>query len=165
MGLLGFWDWDEQGNPAFVEVDPAIARTNADGDPVVAEPDHVFEPREGDYPLVAPFFGHFPEKLELYVGKAGTGQRFLVAEQEYLGRSEAPVVRQLIPWNGRVPKGNSGKDRLVPSGDYTFELRVLRATGDASNPDHWDTWTSEPFTVDTSKPTPLEPSCTTFDRS
>lgn len=166
MGLLGFWNADDpDAGLQFIEVDPVMARYNADGDPVLAEPDHVFKPREGDYPIVAPFFGHFPEKLELWASKVGDDDRFLVAEQDYVGRSEAPVVRQLIPWNGRVPKGDSGKDRLVPSGDYTLELRVLRATGDASNPDHWDTWTSDPFTLQTKKPKPAEPTCTTFDRT
>ena len=68
MGLLGYWDWPlEEAVPVFVEIDPVLARYNAAGDPVIAEPGHVYRPRRGDVPTVAPFFGHFPEKLELWV--------------------------------------------------------------------------------------------------
>ncbi|MBS3941441.1 MAG: S8 family serine peptidase [Actinobacteria bacterium] len=150
MGLLGYWE----NATSFVEVDPVMARYDEDGNPVLAEPDHVFRADQGDFPTVAPFFGHFPEKLELWASKVGDDDRFLVAERDYLGRSEAPVVRYLFSWDGSVAKGGSGQSRMVPSGAYTLELRVLRATGDASNPAHWDTWTSPEFELVTGKGKP-----------
>ncbi|MFA9432202.1 S8 family serine peptidase [Egicoccus sp. AB-alg2] len=147
MGLLGFWDWPaDAAAPSFVEVDPVMARYQ-DGSPVVAEPGHVFRPAEGDYPYVAPFFGHFPERMELWASKVGDDDRFLVGEQSNLPRSQAPVVRQLFAWNGRLPVGSTGGTRVAPSGEYTLELRVLRATGDADNPEHWDTWESPAFSL------------------
>jgi subtilisin family serine protease len=147
MALLGYWDWPlTEPVPVFVEIDPLMARYQADGTPVVAEPGHVYRPKTGDVPTVAPFFGHFPEQLQLWVIDRHGG-RYLVNEQQYLGRSEAPGVRYLFSWDGRLPAGNSQTWRPAPSGEYQFELRVLRATGDESNAEHWDTWTSPKFRV------------------
>jgi hypothetical protein len=43
-------------------------------------------------------------------------------------------------------KGNNNV-KVVPNGDYIMKLSVLKALGDASNPAHWETWTSPWFTV------------------
>ncbi|MFA9447114.1 S8 family serine peptidase [Egicoccus sp. AB-alg6-2] len=152
MGLLGHW----QNPSTFAEVDPVMARS-ADGGLVVAEPDHVYRPAQGDHPVVAPFFGHFPQRLELWASKVGDDERFLVGEHSYVPRSPQPGVRRTFAWDGRVARGSSGGDRMVPSGEYTLELRVLRATGDAGNADHWETWESDPFRMVTGQGRPGQP--------
>ena len=47
MALLGFWDWPlTEPDPVFVEIDPVMARYNAAGNPVLAEPGHVYRPED-----------------------------------------------------------------------------------------------------------------------
>src|SRR5262245_12762765 len=49
-------------------------------------------------------------------------------------------------WGGTTFKGT--KQITVPDGEYVIRISVLRALGDASNPAHWDVWTSPRFVID-----------------
>jgi minor extracellular serine protease Vpr len=148
MGLLGYWaDATE-----FVEVDPVLAEITADGYDVVGA-GHVFDVRQGDVPVIAPFFGHYPERMEVHAINQRSGRRLLALEGDHLRRSPQPGQRQAFPWSGRVQAGSGDDTRTVPSGTYTLEMRVLRANGDANEPAHWDTWESEPFEL-TSRSSP-----------
>lgn len=57
-------------------------------------------------------------------------------------------IGTVIPWDGTY-QGNKGNDktRRVSDGDYVLEIRILKAMGDPSNPDHWESWDSTPFTI------------------
>jgi hypothetical protein len=35
----------------------------------------------------------------------------------------------------------------VPNGQYIVKLSVLKALGDAANPDHWERWDSPVITI------------------
>jgi minor extracellular serine protease Vpr len=148
MGLLGYW-----GSPAeFVEIDPVLTVEVDDEYEIVEDDGHVFRTRAGEYPVVAPFFGHFPQEMELWAVDQTRGKRYLVMQDEYLPRSPGLIDRYLFEWDGTIRAGNSENRRPLPSSDYTLELRVLRATGDAGNADHWDTWESPAFELDARGP-------------
>ncbi len=55
----------------------------------------------------------------------------------------------MLPWDGTYQgnNGKNGKVRRVADGDYVLEIRVLKALGDPSNPEHWEQWVSPAFTV------------------
>jgi minor extracellular serine protease Vpr len=154
MGLLGYWWWgpgaDDQ--PEFVEVDPLFAVEREDGYEFIEDDGHVFRTRDGEYPVVAPFFGHFPQEMELWAVDQARGKRYLVMQDEYLQRSPALVQRSLFEWDGTVRAGNSENRRPLPSSTFTLELRVLRALGDADDAEHWDTWESPEFELDARGP-------------
>lgn len=48
-----------------------------------------------------------------------------------------------FPWDGKMP--NTEVD--APNGVYRMRVKVLKALGDASNPAHYETYTSQKFTV------------------
>ena len=154
MGLLGYWYWgtgpDDQ--PEFVDVDPLLAVEVDDDYEIIEEDGHVFRTRDGEYPVVAPFFGHFPQEMELWAVDQRRGMRYLVAEEQYLPRSPGLIQRYLFEWDGTARAGASDKRRPVPSSTYTLEMKLLRAMGDAENPEHWETWQSPSFTVDARGP-------------
>jgi minor extracellular serine protease Vpr len=154
MGLLGYWFWGpgEDDEPEYVEVDPLLA-VEVDGDyDVIEEDGHVFRTRDGEYPVVAPFFGHYPQEMELWAVDQQRGKRYLVMQHEYLPRSPSIGDRYVFEWDGTVRAGNSENRRGLPSSDYTLELRVLRALGDADDLEHWDTWESPEFELDARGP-------------
>ena len=57
--------------------------------------------------------------------------------------------RSRIHSNGSNGNGYT-KDmtKPVPDGKYVVEMRVLKANGNASNPAHWEYWTSPVITID-----------------
>jgi hypothetical protein len=87
------------------------------------------------------FFGHFPHRMEVHAVD-GNGDRMLVLQDDYLRRSPWVGETYAFVWDGTVP--GSG---LVRSGEYHLEMRVLRALGDPSVDEHWETWTSDTFEV------------------
>lgn len=145
MPLLGYWDVID-GAIAFVEIDPFLAQVDQEGELAPVEPGHVFRPRQGDFPVLAPFYGHFPQRLEVYVTMR-SGRQLLAIEDDFLPRSAAIGAPRPVLWDGMVPAGSSENRRPVPPGTYTLELRVLRTLGDAGNPDHWDVWQSPEFVI------------------
>jgi minor extracellular serine protease Vpr len=150
MGLFGFWNWPADSPPVFVEVDPLLSEIvrDEDGDIddiVPVEAGHVFNPRQGDYPVLDTFFGHFPQRMEVYAVNASSGQRLLAFQDEYLRRSPWVGETYAFAWDGPTPSGRSENTRTAPSGTYTLEMRVLRAMGDPDNPDHWEVWESPEF--------------------
>jgi minor extracellular serine protease Vpr len=49
--------------------------------------------------------------------------------------------------DGTVKK-NKNKRTTVADGSYYAKLSLLKALGNTRNPAHWETWTSQPFTID-----------------
>lgn len=65
---------------------------------------------------------------------------------EYMGRNSASSTFFAFAWDGTTTSGN--KVYTVPDGQYVVKVSVLKALGDASNPAHWETWTSPVITID-----------------
>lgn len=98
---------------------------------------------------------HQARRIEVEVQRAN-GQKVHpvfsnVLELDYHARSSGPNVVFLYPWDGTRIHANPGNapgiKKVVPNGTYKLHLKVLKALGDAKNPAHWETWTSEPFNV------------------
>lgn len=70
-----------------------------------------------------------------------------VLNLEYLGRNATAGGFSAYGWDGTTRRGNSQNVVQVPNGDYVLELKLLKALGDESNPDHWETWTSPVITI------------------
>jgi hypothetical protein len=64
----------------------------------------------------------------------------------YFGRNSSEGNVYSFPWDGTTVNGK--KVMTVPDGDYYVVISVLKALGDSTNPDHWETWTSPVFTID-----------------
>lgn len=62
--------------------------------------------------------------------------------EKFVGRNSGPDAFTVLAWDGRDKRGV-----VVPSGQYTLELQVLRPLGDPHNPSHWDIWESGVITV------------------
>ncbi|AEG45036.1 S8 family serine peptidase [Isoptericola variabilis] len=108
-----------------------------------------------DYPYVVAHLAHQVEDFELYVVDAATGRTSptfaMAADLGALARNGSAGAFHAFVWDGTVTRANgSGKQVTRPAGDgdYRLEIRALKANGDRSNPDHWETWTSPVFTID-----------------
>jgi minor extracellular serine protease Vpr len=150
MGLLGFWNWPADSPPVFVEVDPILSEIVYDEDGNVddiqpVEPGNVYDVRQGDYPVIDAFFGHFPRRMEVWAVNQRSGQRLLAMEDDYLRRSPWPGETYAFAWDGHVQAGQSDSTRTAPSGTYVLEMRLLRAMGDPDNAEDWDVWESPQF--------------------
>jgi subtilisin family serine protease len=66
--------------------------------------------------------------------------------EEYLPRNSTSTGFFAFPFDGYTLNGN--KVNMVPDGTYYAVISVLKANGDASNPAHWETWTSPMFVID-----------------
>jgi minor extracellular serine protease Vpr len=90
---------------------------------------------------------HQVRHLRVEVRDAATGQNWGRAlSLDYQGRNSTATAFFAAPIDGITTRGNSGRAQALPSGTYVLELSLLKALGDASNPAHWETWTS-PTTV------------------
>lgn len=85
----------------------------------------------------------------MYAVDQKRGREYLVMEEQYLSRSPDTETVYRYPWAGMVQAGRSDNARPVPKGRYTIRVEVLRALGDPENPDHWETWESPEFELDT----------------
>ena len=133
----------------FVEQEPRLVEIDEEGDPTPVDEGHEFTIEDGDYPIVEAFFGHFPHELRITATHEGSGREWLVMEDSYLPRSEESDHYYQFPWPGTTQAGRSDNTRPVASGTYTLRVEVLRAMGDPENDDHWDSWESPTFELDT----------------
>ena len=152
LPLLGYYaDATE-----FVEQEPRLAEIIGEDEDgaIVTEPveaGHEFTIRDGDYPVIEAFFGHFPHEMRVYAVHQPSGREWLAMEDRYLPRSEGPDHFQGFPWPGTTSAGQSENLRPLASGTYSLRVELLRAMGDPENPDHWDAWESPAFELDTRK--------------
>lgn len=149
LPLFGYYDETE-----FVEREPTLATVvdeTEDGTLVTESVDsgHQFTVADGELPIVEAFFGHFPQEMRLYAVDQKREREYLVMEEQYLSRSPDTETVYRYPWSGMVQAGRSDNTRPVPKGRYTIRVEVLRALGDPENPDHWETWESPEFELDT----------------
>jgi minor extracellular serine protease Vpr len=127
---------------------PLLGRPLGGGNYDVAGPDPTFTMAEGDIPAALVHLDHQVRELRIEVRDATTGRQWHRAfDLEYLPRNSTSTGFFAFEWDGMTTRGRGSKTQVVPNGSYVLELQVLKALGDASNPDHWETWTSPPFTV------------------
>jgi hypothetical protein len=83
-------------------------------------------------------------RIEIYAQNGKSWHRAF--NEEYVGRNSASTTINAFPFDGTTTAGN--KTYTVPDGTYYAVISVLKANGDASNPAHWETWTSPNFVID-----------------
>jgi minor extracellular serine protease Vpr len=101
-------------------------------------------------------FAHQVPYMEMIIHHAHNGQPvnpvfYKTNVFEYLPRNSTSTAFFAFHWDGTRlhSKGQKwDKTKEVPNGDYIVEVRVLKALGDASNPDHWESWTSPVITIE-----------------
>ena len=110
----------------------------------------VYTMEGGDYPEIWVNLGHQTEWLGIEAFDANTGKSmFWVDQVEYMGRNSNYNSYFAWTWDGTTTPGKEGKRVFTaPDGDYVLVVKVLKALGDKDNPDHWETWTSDVFTID-----------------
>jgi minor extracellular serine protease Vpr len=120
-----------------------------EGDSYVNRPDgHTFSLQDGERPSVILHLDHQVRELRIEVRDANTGRQWHRAfDLQYVARNSTPTGFFAFDWDGMTTRGRGAKSQAVPNGTYVLELSVLKALGDASNPDHWETWTSPAFTI------------------
>jgi putative cell wall-binding protein/subtilisin family serine protease len=106
----------------------------------------VFTLVDGDVPTVLAHLEHQARQLTLvaYEANEDGSQGDLVGEvrvDDYLPRSATEGGFFPFTWDGKV------EGEIVPDGKYLLEVRVLKALGDPANPEHTETWLSQPFTI------------------
>ncbi|MBB1508575.1 S8 family serine peptidase [Tessaracoccus sp. MC1756] len=122
----------------------------------VAEPWQTFTLADGDIPRIALYLAYPVSGLYVDVYRANPdGTRGEKVHANYLNyATEVDLGRfgdlATIAWDGTYQGNQSGNGKLrtVADGSYVLQVRVLKALGDPSNPDHWETWDSAPLTID-----------------
>jgi minor extracellular serine protease Vpr len=120
-----------------------------------------------EVPNVLLHFNHQARRLELQVVNAATGNPLHPVfsnylEREFLPRNETkppaggPYADSenvlAFPWDGTRMhdngRGTPDHRKVVPDGQYKIVVNALKAGGDANNPAHWETQTTDTITID-----------------
>jgi minor extracellular serine protease Vpr len=105
----------------------------------------------GDIPYFLMHLDHQSREIKLEAFDAVSGKAWnKVSDDEYVTRNSTPSGFFAFTWDGATFKGPSDRPRQVqdvPNGQYVVKVSVLKALGDASNPAHWETWTSPVVTI------------------
>lgn len=115
----------------------------------------VFTMEGFDIPYVLVHLDHPSRTIKIDLYEAVTGAPvhpvfYNAWTSHYNSRNSTATGFFALAWDGtRQHNNGKGNDfvKEVPNGDYIMKLSVLKALGDASNPDHWETWTSPWFTI------------------
>lgn len=98
-------------------------------------------------PYILVHLDHQVRLLRMEVFEASSGKAWHRAlNQDYVGRNSTATSFFAFSWDGTTFGGN--KTYTVPDGQYVIKVSVLKALGDASNPAHWESWTSPVITLD-----------------
>jgi subtilisin family serine protease len=95
------------------------------------------------------FLAHFDHQSRLFRVEIfdKTGRAWHRAyNEEYMPRNSGSMSFFAFPFDGWTVNGN--KLNVLPDGTYYAKISVLKALGVASNPAHWETWTSPMFVID-----------------
>ncbi|WP_049577238.1 S8 family serine peptidase [Nocardiopsis sp. SBT366] len=105
-----------------------------------------------DVPYVIAHFDHHVTLLEMTVVDERTGRpvhpdRNVAVSVDHVNRSASSTAFFSYVWDGTVV---DSRNRVtdVRDGDYRLKARALKALGDPTNPDHWESWTSPVITID-----------------
>ncbi|WP_051325259.1 S8 family serine peptidase [Glycomyces tenuis] len=97
----------------------------------------------GPLPTALLFLNHHPAVVEVDVEHVDTGEVVEWHREEFVGRSAGPddtVAVDLARFAEELPG-------VLEPGEWRMEVRALKALGDESNPEHWETWRSPAFTL------------------
>jgi hypothetical protein len=83
-------------------------------------------------------------RVDIYSEKGKAWHR--AYNEDYMPRNSSTTGFFAFPFDGSTFAGN--KIYMVPDGTYYAVFSVLKANGDASNPAHWEIWTSPNFVID-----------------
>lgn len=108
--------------------------------------DWTFTMQGGDIPYFLVHLDHQARllRIEIFSEKGKAWHR--AYNEEYLPRNSGATSFFAFPFDGTTVSGT--RTYTVPDGTYYAVLSVLKANGDASNPAHWETWTSPLFVID-----------------
>lgn len=114
---------------------------------LTAPEDWTFTMQGTDYPFFLVHLDHQSRSMKMEIFDAVTGKAYhAFAKEEYLPRNSTTTGFFAFPFTGETQTGK--KVFTVPDGTYVAKISLLKANGDASNPDHWEYWTSIPFVID-----------------
>lgn len=106
---------------------------------------------DNDIPSFVVHLDQPSRRIRIEAFDAVTGKSWnRVSEEEYVTSNNTPDGAFMYTWDGNTfsGKGKNGSQwTAVPNGEYFVKISVLKALGDASNPAHWETWTSPTFTI------------------
>ena len=89
-------------------------------------------------PAALVYLGHMPQTLEVSIENADTGEVVEWDREEFVQRSPGPDDTLVID----LADFDEDRPGVLEPGRWRMEVRVLKATGDESNPDHWEQWRS-----------------------
>jgi subtilisin family serine protease len=89
------------------------------------------------------FLGHQVAELKITAENADTGERIEWEPEQYLQRSPGPDDAMGI----HLQDLTAEQPDALHAGNWTLEVKVLKALGDESNPAHWEAWQSPAFTL------------------
>jgi minor extracellular serine protease Vpr len=106
----------------------------------------VFTMQGFDVPFFLIHFDHQSRlfRVEIFAQNGKNWHR--AYNEDYMPRNSTSTGFFAFPFDGYTFNGN--KVNMVPDGTYYAVISVLKANGNASNPAHWETWTSPEFVVD-----------------
>lgn len=108
--------------------------------------DYTFSMEYGDILDICVNIAHQARKLRMKIIDAKSGKNFGRAfDINYMPRNSDIDYFFHFLWDGLTMKGK--KVIEVPDGQYVIVLSVQKALGEDDNPAHWETWTSEEFTI------------------
>lgn len=120
----------------------------------------VFTLQGDDIPYFLLHFDHQVQKLEAMIVDEATGSPVHPVFNnglagEYLPRNSTATGFFALAWDGsRIhSNGYNGKGydknltKPLPNGNYRVVIKVLKANGNATNPAHWESWTSPRITI------------------
>ncbi|MGQ3094168.1 MAG: S8 family serine peptidase [Roseateles sp.] len=104
---------------------------------------HSFTMVGTDIPFVLYHLDHLSRTFRLEAFDFGTtNSRGVISEDQYVGRSGTPGGASAASWNG-----TTSTQGILPNGDYSIRISVLKALGDPLNPAHWEIWNSPKITI------------------
>ena len=101
-----------------------------------------------DIPYFLLHLDHLSPRILLEAIDARTGKVWdRVSDDEFVTRNSTPGGFFAFAWDGTTFHRKGNDLVTVPNGQYVVRVSVLKALGDASNPAHWETWTSAAITI------------------
>ncbi|WP_081913685.1 S8 family serine peptidase [Glycomyces sp. NRRL B-16210] len=107
------------------------------------EPGETFSLADGPDLAALVYLGHQVAALEVRVANVGTGEVVEWEREVFLQRSPGPDDALSI----HLADLAAQRPGALAPGEWTLEVRVLKALGDEANPEHWEQWTSPVFTL------------------
>ncbi|SDD58318.1 S8 family serine peptidase [Glycomyces harbinensis] len=102
-----------------------------------------FSIAEGPDVAALVFLGHQVAEMEVSATNVDSGAIIEWEPEAYLPRSPGPGDAMAI----HLEDLSAQRPDAFEPGQWTLEVRVLKALGDPANPDHWEQWTSPAFTL------------------